>query len=522
MSTTTIDLDQRQTRALEIRSVNTENREITGIGVPYDDEITLNDFFDNYRESFAPGSVDATGAILRYAHREPIGKITATRETPEGLEITGVISPTERGNEVWQLVKDGVLTRMSIGFDPVEKSVSEDSDGTRHVKWLKVKAREFSVVEFPAYDAAQITNHRNKQEETAQAHQVKEQPDMDTTQITDRLETLERSLAVLETPKAPALPAFDSFGEYVAAYKRGDDNALHFRDAVTTKQFENINRPVWLGDLSKRMEAKQRIKNTFSTVPLPDKGMTMEYAVRANDSTIKVGKQATEGARLAQGKPGTWTVGSASVNTYGGVTDQVTRQVIERTTSPVILNEIFTDLAFQYATAIESDVRAVFTQLANDAEKKPAITLSEGLAGLSVNSLMDILVELDDIYDQTPYIMDGLLVSPDVFKALTHLDYSPKALQLAGAPDRQLGTLTLGVTGTANIGPVQVQRVPGWQGAHIAAYTKEALTTSESSGAPLRLEDEDITTLTKQFAVYGYAAIYSSHPDLIKAIKLGE
>lgn len=520
MNTTTIDLDARQTRTLEIRQVDGEKREITGIGVPYDTEITLSDFFESYRESFAPGSVDATGAILRYAHREPIGRITATRETPDGLEITGVISQTERGNEVWQLVKDSVLTKMSIGFDPIEKSVTEDADGTQHVKWLKVAAREFSVVEFPAYDDAQITSHRNKQDTPEQP--VKETPEMDTTQITDRLDTLERSLAVLEAPKAPAVPVFESFGAYVAAYKRGDDNAKQFRDAVTSKQFESINRPVWLGDLSRRMEAKQRLKNTFSTVPLPDKGMTMEYALRANDSTIKVGKQATEGARLAQGKPGTWTVGSAPVNTYGGVTDEITRQVIERTSSPAILTEIFTDLAFQYATAIESDVRAAFTQLAADAEKKPAITLTENLAALSVNTLMDVLVELDDIYDQTPYIMDGILVSPEVFKALTHLDYSPKALQLAGAPDRQLGTLTLGVTGNANIGPVTVQRVPGWQGAHIAAYTKEALTTSESSGAPLRLEDEDITTLTKQFAVYGYAAVYSSHPDLIKAIKLGE
>jgi len=513
-----IDLNKRQERSLEIRSVDHEAREITGIGVPYGIEINL---WDDYREQFAPGSVDATGAILRYAHSEPIGRITSTTDTEAGLEITGVISQTDRGNEVWQLIKDGVLTRMSIGFDPISKEVTEDENGTVHVKWLEVKAREFSVVEFPAYDTAQITNHRDEQG----AHEMTDttsRAEIDEAAITDRLATLERSIAVLGEKRADPAPTYRSLGEYVAAYKRHDEAAIQFRDAVTSKNFENINRPVWLGDLSKRMEAKQRIKNTFTVVPLPDKGMTMEYAKRNMDGTLKVTKQAHEGAKLSQGKPASWTVGSATVNTYGGVTDEITRQVIERTQSPVILNEIFTDLAFQYATAIETDVRATFEELATNAEKTPAITLKGGIAGITVNALMDMLTELDDIYDQTPYLMDGILVSKDVFAALTHLDYSPKALQLTGAPDRQQGTLTLGAVGSANIGTVTVRRVPGWQGAHMAAYSKEALTTAESSGAPLRLEDEDITTLTKQFAVYGYAAIYSAHADLIKAIKLGE
>lgn len=515
-----IDLNKRQERTLEIRSVDHEAREITGIGVPYGTEINL---WDDYREQFAPGSVDATGAILRYAHREPIGRITSTTDTEAGLEITGVISQTDRGNEVWQLIKDGVLTRMSIGFDPISKEVTEDETGTVHVTWLEVKAREFSVVEFPAYDTATITNHRDEQGAHEMTDTTTSRVEIDEAEINDRLATLERSVAVMsEKREAPAAPAFNSLGEYVAAYKRHDEKALQLREAVTSKQFEAINRPVWLGDLSKRMEAKQRIKNTFTVVPLPDKGMTMEYARRDDTSTLKVGKQTTEGAKLPQGKPATWTVGSATVNTYGGVTDEVTRQVIERTTSPVILNEIFTDLAFQYATAIETDARATFEDLATQAEKKPAITLTGGVAGLTVNALMDVLVELDDIYDTTPYIMDGILVSPDVFKALTHLDYQPKALQLVGAPDRQQGTLTLGAVGSADIGPVTVKRVPNWHGAHMAAYSKEAMTTAESSGAPLRLEDEDITTLTKQFAVYGYAAMYSAHPDLIKAIKLGE
>lgn len=512
------DLDQLQTRSLTIRTDgNKEERAVTALGVPYNDETQI---WDGLYEQFAPGSVDATGAILRYAHSEPIGRITATRETDSGVEFDGVISQTTRGDEVYQLLKDGVLTACSIGFEGIEYDQEDREDGA-HITWKKVRAREFSIVEFPAYDAAKIEKVREKQ---TKPKEEKEEVEMENetanTETLERMEALERSLAALKDKPAPATPGikYRSYGEYIAGYKKGEDDAKQLaRAAATGTSADFVNLPIWLGDIEKRMEAKQPIKNLFTTIALPSTGMTMEYAQKAEPSTIKTAKQAKEGDKLVTGLPATWSVQSATVSTYGGAVEGITRQAIERTTSPVILDEIFKDLAYQYAATIEADVREKFEAIT--AANAPVLTLSKGTAA-TVADLEDLLLDLTDVYEDIPYNMDGILVSPAVFKWVKNLPRDPRALQLQGAPLEHQGTVTFNLP-SAQIGAITITRVPKWEGDHMVAYSKDALTTAELPGAPLRLEDENITTLTKEFAVYGYAAIFSQHPDLIKPVKIG-
>lgn len=514
------DLDQFQTRSLTIRAAGSEEnaRGVTALGVPYNDETQI---WEGLYEQFAPGSVDAEGAILRYAHSEPIGRITATRETENGIEFDGVISQTTRGDEVYQLLKDGVLTSCSIGFEGIEYDQEDREDGA-HITWKKVRAREFSIVEFPAYEAAKVEKVREKQTKPKEEKEkdMENETTTETAETLERMEALERSLAALKDKPAPTTPGikYRSYGEYVAGYKKGEDDAKQLaRAAATGTSADYVNLPVWLGDIEKRMEAKQPIKNLFTTIALPSTGMTMEYGLKAEPSTIKVGKQAKEGDKLVTGLPATWTVQSATVSTYGGAVDNITRQSIERTTSPVILDEIFKDLAYEYAATIEADVREKFEAIT--AANTPVLTLTKGTTA-TVADLEDLLLDLTDVYEDIPYSMDGILVSPTVFKWVKNLPRDPRALQLQGAPLEHQGTVTFNLP-SAQIGAITITRVPKWKGDHMVAYSKDALTTAELPGAPLRLEDENITTLTKQFAVYGYAAIFSQHPDLIKPVKIG-
>ena len=513
------NLEGLQTRSLTIRATQSEDeRAVTALGVPYNDETQI---WDGLYEQFAPGSVDASGAILRYAHSEPIGRITATRETENGVEFDGIISSTARGNEVYQLLKDGVLTSCSIGFEGIEYD-QEDRDDGAHITWKKVRAREFSIVEFPAYEAAKIEKVREKQTKPQKEEEKEKDMENETanTETLERMEALERSLAALKDKPAPSSPGikYRSYGEYVAGYKKGEDDAKQLaRAAATGTSSDFVNLPIWLGDIEKRMEAKQPIKNLFTTIALPSTGMTMEYAQKAEPSTIKTTKQAKEGAKLVTGLPATWSVQSATVSTYGGAVEGITRQAIERTTSPVILDEIFKDLAYQYAATIEADVREKFQAIVTT--NTPVLTLTKGTTA-TVADLEDLLLDLTDVYEDIPYSMDGLLVSPAVFKWLKNLPRDPRALQLQGAPLEHQGTVTFNLP-SAQIGQITITRVPKWEGDHMVAYSKDALTTAELPGAPLRLEDENITTLTKEFAVYGYAAIFSQHPDLIKPVKIG-
>lgn len=83
--------------------------------------------------------------ILAYHdHSMPIGKATEFEVTPKGLLITARISPGA-GN-VYQLIKDGILTAFSIGFVPDEAEYDKSTD-TYYI--TKGRIHETSVVSVP-------------------------------------------------------------------------------------------------------------------------------------------------------------------------------------------------------------------------------------------------------------------------------------------------------------------------------------------------------------------------------------
>ena len=83
----------------------------------------------------------------------PIGKPLELREDEKGLFIRGKISDTQKGRDIQTLLKDGVLTEMSIGYDAIDF----DYDGTTGIRHLKeVKLWEVSIVTWAMNDQATI------------------------------------------------------------------------------------------------------------------------------------------------------------------------------------------------------------------------------------------------------------------------------------------------------------------------------------------------------------------------------
>jgi HK97 family phage prohead protease len=94
----------------------------------------------------------------------PIGVPTKMEETERGLYVEAKISPTTMGTDVLQLLRDKVITELSIGFDPVRvEMVNETINGvTVQVRHLReVQLWEFSPVTFAANrDAVVSAVHR--------------------------------------------------------------------------------------------------------------------------------------------------------------------------------------------------------------------------------------------------------------------------------------------------------------------------------------------------------------------------
>jgi polyhydroxyalkanoate synthesis regulator phasin len=85
---------------------------------------------------------------------------TVMLEDSKGLYVEGKISKTVLGDEALELMRDGVVDRMSIGFSiPQGKAYYDEEEQVRKIK--EIKLYEFSPVTFPANEMAVVTGVKN-------------------------------------------------------------------------------------------------------------------------------------------------------------------------------------------------------------------------------------------------------------------------------------------------------------------------------------------------------------------------
>ncbi len=146
---------------LEVRS-DGDGRTVIGIAVPYDKEQRINaGLVEVFRKGVFRDVTRAANRVkLLFQHKtdSPIGRATMLEERDEGLYGEFRISKTEAGDEALELIRDGVLSNLSVGFQPLR---DEKKNGI--VNRLKAHLAEVSLVTFGAYgDAANIVAVRNE------------------------------------------------------------------------------------------------------------------------------------------------------------------------------------------------------------------------------------------------------------------------------------------------------------------------------------------------------------------------
>jgi len=177
-----------------------------------------------------PGAFKKT--IAERAHRikvvwqhnwtQPIGKPLEMTEDAHGLFVKAYISDTSLGRDVRTLMRDGVISELSIGYDIVKDTWS-DLDGKRVHLLNELRLYEFSPVTIAMNDQATITGVKGFQlddplEKLADYDQLdrieiilallREHEDTDTEKsqelVTRGIDALQELLAVAEPPE-PAL-----------------------------------------------------------------------------------------------------------------------------------------------------------------------------------------------------------------------------------------------------------------------------------------------------------------------------
>lgn len=491
------------TRSFEIRATDAEKREVSGIAVPFNETI---DIGGGWSERFEKGAVDLNANVKLFRdHSDIIGVVTEMEESDEGLLIRAKISETVLGNETLNLVKDGAIRSFSVGFIPVK---DEKKDNTIIRK--KVDLKEVSLVAFPAYDKAEVLSVR---EETNQEEisMEKETPDYTSAieEVRNHAEELERRLDVIATSATPAssTPQFRSYGSWVKAVAAGNEDALALHRTFTgADSADSIMKNAWVSDTVRILNAGRPTFSVFSTGALPADGMNVEYP-KVNTNTLDVEEQAAEGDALAYGKL-TLTSATAPIKTYGGYTD-MSRQVVERSS----INYVDTAFRAMVAKYAAQTNKAVRDTLIADA----ALFNTSALGAWTAAEIIDSLAEAaTKVNGDTGLPLEFILVSSDVFRlmAKTVDTMDRPILSNAGATVNTYGSINpVGLTGNVLGLPIVVD--PSLAALSFYAGNSAALTNYESAGAPFRLNDEEITTLTNSFSVYGYLGIAVPEPKAL-------
>jgi Escherichia/Staphylococcus phage prohead protease len=148
---------------LELRE---DGRTLAGLAVPYGVEVRVGTRFTERFTfgAFADARPEDVPVLATHDHEDlPIGRAITLTETPAGLETELRVSKTAAGDDVLELVKDGAVTGLSVGFLPVE---DRWNPARTVVERVKAKLVELSLTAFPQYQDARIVAVRGEQEPT--------------------------------------------------------------------------------------------------------------------------------------------------------------------------------------------------------------------------------------------------------------------------------------------------------------------------------------------------------------------
>lgn len=524
-----------QERRFTIRAADAdaEPRTVRGLAVPYGVEIELS---QGYFETIAPGALadradDATSLKLVWRHDEPIGLITAATETDAGIEIEARFSDTQRARDAYRLVKDGVIDRLSIGFVPLAYDRAEDDDGT-HTTITSLDLREVSLVPFPAYDGATVTEVRNQPTPTERTTPMTDAPAY---ALAADLDDLRADLTAMEQRAAladltPATRAEDTRTPGQALKDLISDEA--YRAALAdfqTRAFAGtkssadatMTTPVWMKDLTRLVDKPNVLAHLFSTGSLPDDGLELEFTELATN-TLQVAQLANEGDDLTMGKISTASR-KAPIKTFGGYTELTLTAIKRARVNLLDISLRGMAIAAGQASAAyfaNAFAEAVKTQDAN----KLAVT--KAATALNWSDISGLFIDAAAKYADLGLSLDGLVVDKATFKALSGLtgtDGRP-LMRAAENPSNTIGTVDAkGLTGVILDVPVtcNLRATSGQLGVGIvgAFYNREAMRTYET---PLvQLQDENIINLSRQFSVYRYGAVAAEIPTGLVPLKIG-
>lgn len=155
LETRTVELDY-----LELRDDDDGHHHLLGIVAPWHSSFDAGEFLETFARTCFDKSITerATKIPLLEQHdrnRHPVGMSMSWENTADGLLADFKLANTSRADESRQLAADGMVTGLSVAFQPI-RNRTETRDGRRHVLRLEARLDHVGLVTAAAYGEAKV------------------------------------------------------------------------------------------------------------------------------------------------------------------------------------------------------------------------------------------------------------------------------------------------------------------------------------------------------------------------------
>lgn len=154
-------MGKKEYRMLEMRAIGEENERIVeGYAVVFDDVTDLGYYKETIDRNAFDGA-DMSDVVMKYNHEDSVLPMARTRGgslqfdiDDHGLKIRANLPDTSVNRDIYTLIRQGILSKMSFAFTVAEEEIDYNTDTRKILRFDKIF--DVSVVDFPAYESTEI------------------------------------------------------------------------------------------------------------------------------------------------------------------------------------------------------------------------------------------------------------------------------------------------------------------------------------------------------------------------------
>jgi HK97 family phage prohead protease len=406
-----------------IEAADTERRVIAGKIVPFEEVGNTS----VGKVVFAKGSIDIgdpgkVKMLMQHSPERPIGRMQKFNEEKDGIYASFKISASMQGQDALILAGEQLIDGLSVGVD-VNKSVQKKE----YLYVTSATLKEVSLVETPAFSAAQVTKVAASENEAEDTNQPKESEapveDLATAPQEAKAEaatpTVEAArptitAPLIQTTLRTPITSMAAYTEHKIKAALGDDDSKLYVTAADDSFSTNpaFNPTQYLTEFVTNTRFGTPTIDACSQGVLPGTGMTISVPSLVTSAAGGTGVapvvtvEAEAGAVQNTGMETAYLTGT--VQKYSGM-NTLSVELLSRAGYPGFYAELTQQLQNAYLTAI--DTAALTALLAAGTSASAVSADSDGIVAYSAQSAAAV-------YKNTGYFAQNYIANPAQWQAL--------------------------------------------------------------------------------------------------------